>query len=121
MAMNAQSPTAGDFARRVIATTERLIEVGETWADLHAAAEALEETKKSVLGHLVLGFSADGMPTGKAEHAAHDAPEYRQHVTAMVEARRKANRARVRWDVGRTHADLMRSVESTKREEMRMR
>lgn len=117
--MNA--PTAHAFADRVTATTARLIEVGEQWADMHSAAEALEETKKSVLGHLVLGFIADGMPAGKAEHAAYASDEYRTHVKSMVEARRKANRARVRWDVGRTHADLMRSVESTKREEMRMR
>ena len=119
--MNAQAPTAGDFARRVNATTERLIEVGETWCDLDAAASALEEVRKSVLGTLVLEGIAGGMAANKAEHAAYASDEYRQHVAGMVEARRKANRARVRWDVGRTHADLMRSVESTKREEMRMR
>lgn len=118
--MNAHAPTARAFADRVVATTERLIEVGEVWADLHAAAEMYEETRKSVLGKLALEF-AQSMPMNKAEHAAYDAPEYREHVKAMVEARRKANRARVRWDVGRTHADLMRSVESTKRAEMGMR
>lgn len=117
--MNA--PTARAFADKANDATARLIEVGETWADLDASASLFEELRKSVLGKLVLEFTASGMPAGKAEHAAYDAPEYRQHVTQMVEARRKATRARVRWDTGRVHVDLMRSAESTKRAEMGMR
>lgn len=117
--MNA--PTSRDFADRSFAATERLIQVGENWADLDAAASLFEELRKSVLGKLVLEFTASGMPAGKAEHAAYDAPEYRQHVTQMVEARRKATRARVRWDTGRVHVELMRSAESTKRAEMNLR
>lgn len=101
--------------------TQRLIQVGENWADLDAAASLLEELRKSVLGKLVLEFTASGMPAGKAEHAAYDAEEYRKHVGAMVEARRKATRARVRWDTGRAHVELMRSAESTKRAEMNLR
>lgn len=119
--MNVQAPTARDFATRSFAATERLIEVGESWADLDAAASLLEELRKSVLGKLVLEFTASGMPAGKAEHAAYDATEYREHVASMVEARRKATRARVRWDTGRAHVELMRSAESTKRAEMNLR
>lgn len=115
------APTARAFADAAHAATSRLIEVGEAWADQDAAASLLEELRKSVLGKLVLEFTAGGMPAGKAEHAAHDAQEYREHVAAMVEARRKATRARVRWDTGRAHVELMRSAESTKRAEMGMR
>lgn len=113
--MAALSPDAARHA------TERLIEVGEQWADMDAAASALEETAKSVLGKLVLENASDGMPIGKAEHAARATTEYREHVDKMVEARRKANRARVRWIVGQSHVELMRSLESTRRAEMNLR
>lgn len=114
-------PTARAFADKANDATARLIEVGEQWCDLDAASNLLEELRKSVLGKLVLEFTADGMPVGKAEHAAHASEEYVAHVRAMVEARRKATRARVRWDTGRVHVDLMRSAESTKRAEMNLR
>lgn len=111
-------PLSPDLAS---ATTQRLIEAGENWADLDAAASALEETAKSVLGKLVLEHMQSGMPAGKAEHAARASEEYQEHVASMVEARRKANRARVRWIVGQSHVELMRSMESTRRAEMTMR
>jgi hypothetical protein len=119
--MNAQAPTARAFADKAHDTVARLIEVGTDWADLDSAASLLEELKRSVVGKLVLEHTADGMPVGKAEHAAYASPEYQQHVRAMVEARRKATRARVRYDTGRAHIELMRSAESTKRAEMAMR
>ena len=115
------TPTARAFADKAHDATARLIEVGEQWADLDASASLFEELRKSVLGKLVLDFIADGMPAGKAEHAAYASREYQEHIREMVEARRKATRARVRWDTGRAHVDLMRSAESTKRAEMALR
>lgn len=98
---------------------ERLVEVGEDWADKDAAASLLEETKKTVLAELRL--KAEGSTGAAKEMNALADPVYRHHVTSMVAARREANKAKIRWETGKTWAELRRSQESTKRAEMGMR
>jgi hypothetical protein len=97
----------------------RLVEVGEDWADKDAAATLLEETKKTVLAELML--KADGSSAAAKEMNALADPVYRLHVTNMVTARREANKAKIRWETGKTWAELRRSAESTKRAEMNLR
>jgi hypothetical protein len=97
----------------------RLAEVGEEWAELDAAANLLEETKKSVLAELML--SAEGGTSAAKEMQALAAPAYRLHLANMVAARKEANKAKVRYDTGKMWAELRRSQESTKRAEMGMR
>jgi hypothetical protein len=46
---------------------------------------------------------------------------YVDHIQRMVEARKAANKARVRYDSGRAYIDLARSMESTRRAEMNLR
>jgi len=114
-----------------------LTERGHAWADKEAAAELLEETKKTVLAELTIKYSAPvgekvasevGVASGirtpsriEAEQKALASPEYREHIVAMNSARRAANRARVDYDCGKTLAELKRSQESTKRAEMNLR
>lgn len=98
---------------------ERLRLAGEEWADKDAAASALEETKGSVLAELS-NTAAGSSEAAKKNQALAD-PAYKLHLMNMVAARKEANRAKVRYDTGRIWAELKRTAESTKREEMRQR
>lgn len=96
-----------------------LVKSGEDWADKDAAATLLEETKKSVLAKLK---NESGEKTDAAkETVALCHPDYHQHLEIMVEARRQANRAKVKYDSAKTLAEMRRSEESTRRAEMNLR
>jgi hypothetical protein len=96
-----------------------LMSAGDDWADKEAAASALEETKKTVLAELKVQHASSS--DAAKETAALADPVYKTHIERMVEARRTANRAKVRYDVGKVLAELRRSQESTRRAEMTLR
>lgn len=96
-----------------------LSERGLAWADAQAAAEALEEAKKSVLAELMIG--AQGKSNAEREMIALASPEYRSHLDSMAQARRNANRARVRWDTYKAWIELVRTNASTERAAMNLR
>lgn len=97
---------------------QKLNETGDAWVDKNAAAEILEETKKSVLAELMTGF--DGPKTERESKALAD-PAYRLHLSSMVAARKEANRARVKYDSMRVLAEMRRTQESTRRAEANIR
>jgi hypothetical protein len=96
-----------------------LVKAGEDWADMDAAANLLEETRKSVLANLKLKSS--GTSDAARETQALADPSYSAFIRGMVDARKAANKARVRYDSGKTLSELRRSEESTKRAEMSLR
>lgn len=98
-----------------------LSERGLVWSDANAAAEALEETKGTVLAQLAADFLGKGESAAKAELLAKAHPDYTVHLEKMVAARRAANRARVRFDVYKAYIELARSAESSRRSEMALR
>lgn len=98
---------------------ERLRIAGEEWCDRDAAANVLEETKKSVLAELLL--QAEAGTVAEREARALSNPTFKLHLANMVTARKEANRARVRYDTGRIWAELVRTRESSKRAEMSQR
>lgn len=98
---------------------DALLKAGEDWADKQAAAELLEETKKSVLAKLMSESSGGSMAAREMLALADDS--YTDFLTGMVNARKAANKARVRYDSARVLAELRRSQESTRRAEMNMR
>lgn len=113
--------------------TTEVIEAGEAWADRDAAASALEETRKTILAELTLEYiaiatvegaggdakaSRAAMPMNRAEIKALADPRYKEHLQQMVLRRKDANRARVRYDLGRMRLELTRSLQSTLRNEM---
>ncbi len=102
------------------ALATELAKRGETWADANAAAEALEETKGTVLAQLAAEFLGKGESAAKAELLAKAHPDYSTHLEKMVAARRSANRARVRFDVYKAYIELARSAESSRRAEMKL-
>ena len=96
---------------------ERMRLAGEEWSDLDAAANMLEETRKSVLAELVNQSKGGSIAAKESEALAN--PAYKLHLTNMVNARREANRARVKYDTSKMWVELVRTSEATKRQEMR--
>ena len=94
--------------------------LGSRWADLHAEAELLEESKKCVLASITLHYMNDGDNKSAGETKAFAAPEYREHVQKMVEARRRANQAKVEFEGMKAQLNLTRTYEASRREEMKL-
>ena len=94
-----------------------IVKSGSDWADKDAAATILEETKKTVFAEL-FNQQPEGS-IGVREYAASADPVYKLHVVNMVNARKEANRAKVRFDGAKLLADLRRSEESTRRAELK--
>ena len=97
---------------------KQLTDAREDWSDKNAAAELLEETRKTVLAELA--NKEHGSQNAK-EAAALANPVYKLHITNMVVARKEANRARVRYDAMKVLAELRRTEQSTRRAEMGLR
>lgn len=115
--MSERNPLANLDPRSIF---DRLVMLGEEWADAHAAASFLEETQKPLLARLTLE-NMDGSTTrAQAEVEALAADEYNRHLDRMVAARRKANVARVRYQSAQVWAELLRSANANRRAEMQM-
>lgn len=96
-------------------------EAGLAWADAKAAAQALEETRKSVLAQGMRAHIEEGTATNKAETMALAEPAYVDFLQRMVKAGHASDRARVRYDILRTRIELLRTNASTERAAMSMR
>jgi hypothetical protein len=96
----------------------RLAEAGEEWADKDAAANILEETKKTLLAELMQGFQGSN---AERERCALADTTYKLHLKNMTVARKESNRARVRYDAMRVLAEMRRTQESTRRAEANIR
>lgn len=112
-----ESPFTGLEPHRVY---DRLVRLGDEWAERHAAAAMLEDTTKSTLARLTLERLPFVSSKAAAELEALASPEYVAHVDAAVQARSEANKAKVRYDSARVWADLLRTQQATRREEMRL-
>ena len=97
-----------------------IVTAGEEWADKEAAAELLEETRKTVLAELVNSIPSAMSMAARESQALADAA-YRLHITNMVVARKEANKARMRYDAVKVLGEMRRSQESTRRAEMNLR
>jgi hypothetical protein len=97
----------------------RLNDSGDEWVDKNAAAEILEEMKKTVLAEMMCAYSEGSFAIREKRALAESA--YKLHLTNMVAARKEANRARVRYDSVRVLAEMRRTQESTRRAEANIR
>jgi hypothetical protein len=71
-------------------------EAGELWADYEAAATLLEDCKTATLAQWC--NEQGDIPVNRAEQKVKSSPEWRRYLEDMVEARRKANVAKVRLE-----------------------
>ena len=106
---------------------EKVTRLGIEWAEKHETASLLEETKKTLLAQLIGGIMAASRKDGKkgisfaqAETEALADVRYEAHLNAMTEARREANKARVRHETAGVRLEMLRSLMANRREEMRM-
>lgn len=111
--MDGQRPENIDQA---VDEVERL---GHAWGDADAAAEALEDSRKSVFAECLL--ATDGKTVGVREAMAAVDPRYIRHLGAMEAARKARNRARVSYDMGKVRIEVWRTKTATQRAIMGMR
>lgn len=98
---------------------DALVRAGEEWADSKSASLALEETQKPLLSTIAVEFLDAGKSAAESERRALADPRYRQHIDAMVKARKQADRAYVRWIAAQAFGDHARTAEATKRVEIK--
>lgn len=102
--------------------------LGDDFARKNAEATFLEDMKKVVLSRLTkqamsegpaaAGEKVRGTSVASAELTALASPFYETHLRKMVMAREESDKARVRYEGGKTKLELMRSQLATLRQEM---
>jgi len=91
---------------------------GEEWAEADAAYYLLENTRTSLRSEITLRQT--GIPNNRAEHIASASPEYRDHVKKAADAKRHANRLRVRMDYLKMRYGLWNSADANQRTERKL-
>ena len=101
--------------------------LGIEWAEKNETASLLEETKKTLLAQIIAEIMSAARAGGKkglsfaqAEVEALADVRYETHLREMTEARREANKARVRHETAGVRLEMLRSLMATQREEMRL-
>lgn len=96
----------------------RLVALGTDWAEKDAAAQLLDETRRSVRAQIAMSYMVEAKTAAKAELMAEADERYVDHVKAMVEAKRKSNIARVNFDAAKAWLELLRTKEASRRAEL---
>lgn len=94
---------------------------GEDWADKKAAYEALSDMTSTVRADATTDFYVTCKSKDEAKERALASKPYREHLASVAAARRAWLTAEVKYKSVQLLAELRRSEESTRREEMRMR
>lgn len=92
---------------------EKLVTLGEEWAENQAAAELLEECKKPLISQLSTECN-EASATAKEAYALRHA-DYKKHIEIMVKARKSANKSKVRYDSAKVWVDLLRTQNANER------
>ena len=123
MARQAENVLQLDVDKEVSAVAD----LGLEWAEKHEVASLLEETRKTLLAQIITEILAASRASGKkgvsfaqAETEALADVRYETHLREMTEARREANKAKVRHDTAGVRLEMLRSLMATQREEMRL-
>lgn len=87
--------------------------MGEAWANTQAAAEILEETKKTLIAQLSLQCNEKSIAAKEMFAYAH--PDYTEHLQAMNAARKDANKHKVRYESAKVWAELKRTEAANER------
>ena len=96
----------------------KLTSAGDDWADKQAAYNILEDTKNAVLAKLMLKSQATSVAAKEIEAKASD--EFTAHVKNTQEAMKAALKAKVNYESIKIWIELRRSVEATRRAEMKL-
>lgn len=99
---------------------ENVKEAGEDWADKKSAFEAYEDNTKSVLADIICDYMDSKLTRAESEVRAQASQVYKTHVGEKIRARKDWLFAQVQYDSLKMLAELRRSQESTRRQEMRI-
>lgn len=97
--------------------SEQLYRAGMDWADKNAAANLLEETKSATLSQMMSQHST--LPISRAEMMVKSSAEWMQFIQKMVDARHKADLAKVRLEYLRARFQEWQSAEANHRVQAR--
>ena len=92
-----------------------LEDAAEDMANLQAQADQLTELKKSRLAALTLDYMKTCKSRVEAEVRALADPQFEEYVTGMIEAERRAVRAKARYHNLRALSDARRTQEASVR------
>jgi hypothetical protein len=92
---------------------------GQEWADADGVARLLEETKSTLLAQIASEHAKES--AAKADLLAKADERYAVHIKGMVEARTRANKAKVKFDTYKAYVEMLRTNASTDRAMMQMR
>jgi hypothetical protein len=114
--MPQQDPTAEELFRLV----NDIENYGKDWADKLEAATLLEETKTIVRTEIANRIRGEnlGMNKRDSDEQALVSKQYRDHLLAMVAAKRSANIARVMLEAAKAKFDAYRTAEVSRRAEL---
>jgi len=104
---------SGDFP-----FSERFRVAAEAWVDAENAAQLLEDTKSIVMAQRQTALG--DMPVNRAEQTIKASPSWAQYVESIVEARTKANLAKVTMEYERLRFMENQGREANARSEMRL-
>jgi hypothetical protein len=79
-----------------IPLSEQIYRAGTAWAERNAAAQLLEESKTAYLSQSKSKLG--DIPDNKAERIVKASDDWSEYIERMVDARREANLARVKYD-----------------------
>lgn len=96
--------------------------VAKQWVDAESAASLLEDTKSSILSQRMQALIRDepGLAINRAEATVKASDEWKEWITGMIDARKKANLLKVQLDYLRMKHQEWQSHEASKRAEMRL-
>lgn len=93
-------------------------EAGEDWADKEAAAQLLEDSKTAVLAQWCA--EQGDIPVNRAEQNVKASARWQKYIEDMVEARKAANKAKVRLESIKMRAMEWQAKEANARTEARL-
>lgn len=112
-----------DMPERDRPISEQWRVVAAKWVELDAAARLLEETKTAVLAQKVNAYrisQGGNVPYNACEAAVKGSDDWLEFLHSMVDAKTRANRARVEKDFLAMKFDEWRSLNANARQERKM-
>lgn len=99
--------------------SEQLEIIGLEWADANAAASLLEETKSAVLAQKI-ALLGDDIPMNRAENAIKASQVWHDHLAAIVDARKRANILKIKYEAIKARLQEWQSHEANHRLQARL-
>lgn len=107
-----------EFDGSNISWADRYREAGIIWADRESAAQILEDCKSATMAQWQTELG--DMPINRAEQTVKASARWKDYVVDTIEARRRANVAKVELEYIRMKAMEFQAKDANKRAEMRL-